>query len=216
MMEVPTEQVEQYDQLLCKATGVFTKRDWRLLLSAEKASLFETTGPPPGLKRRLLHLWSIPDFNSLTDVMAYAADDPNYVQAQLITLNEGQNLFIALRWDSPIGLPDTPVNFYMMETLQMINGVTPRDTFAQYMDNAVYKMNQAYGWKILFAGNASTGLIDQYVNIWGMADITKLEHAINEYRSDPSWTAVTNVSTSLWIPHPLACFDVLRGGAASH
>lgn len=213
-MEVPTEEADLYDQYLCKASGVFTKQDWRLMLSAEQAALFDTVGKPPGLKRRMLHLWSIPGFDSLTEVMAYAADDPNYVQAQLLTIDEMQNLFVVLRWDSPIGLPDTPVKFYMMEVLQMINGVQPRETFAQYMDNAVYNMNTKYGWKIVFAGNASTGIIDQYVNIWGMADTGKLEEALVAYRGDPSWIAVTEVATSLWTPRPLACFDVLAAGAA--
>jgi hypothetical protein len=211
-MEVPTEDVDQYDQYLCKASAVFTKQDWRLLISAEKAALFDTSGKPPGLKRNLLHAWSIPSFDSLTEVMAYAADDPNYVQAQLLTIDETQNLHVVLRWDDPIDLPDTPVNFYMMEALQMVNGVQPRENFADYMGNAVYAMNRKYGWKIVFAGNASTGIIDQYVNIWGMADTGKLEQALVEYRGDANWASVLEVSTSLWTPRPLACFDVLRAG----
>jgi hypothetical protein len=214
-IELPAEDVDRYDQLLCQATSVFTRQRWHLLLSAEKAAVFDTFGVPPGLKRKRLHVWSIPNFDSLPEVMAYAADDPSYVKAQQLTLDEIQNLYVVLRWDSPIGLPETPVNFYMMESLQMVNGVQPRETFATYMDNAVYKMNTKYGWKIVFAGNAATGVIDQYVNIWGMADITKLEQAIKEYRGDPSWAAVTHVWTSLWTPHPLPCFDVLGAPAAS-
>lgn len=184
------------------------------MFAAQKAAVFDTYGAPPGLKRRRLHAWSIPDFDSLTEVMAYAADNPSYVKAQQMTIDETQNLYVVLRWDSPIGLPDTPVNYYMMESLQMVNGVQPREDFATYMDNAIYKMNTNYGWKILFAGNAATGIIDQYVNIWGMADTSKLEQAINEYRADPSWKAVTHVWTSMWTPHPLPCFDVLGAPAA--
>jgi len=207
-MDLPAGKVDAYDQLLCKAAPVFTDRDWRLLISGQKAALFDTLGAPPGLQRKLLHVWSIPDFDSLSQVMAYAADDPSYVKAQQMTIDELQNLYVALRWDSPIGLPDTPVSYYMMETLQMVNAVRARDDFANYMDDAVYSMNTKYGWKILLAGNAATGIIDQYVNLWGMADTTKLEAAINEYRSHASWTAaVSRVMTSLWTPHPLPGFD---------
>jgi hypothetical protein len=214
-MEVPAGQVDQYNQLLCAAADVFTRHDWRLVVAAEKAALFETSGAPPGLQRRLLHVWSIPTFDSLTGVMAYAADNPNYVEAQSITIDEAQNLYVVQRWANPIGLPDTPVNFYMVEILQIVNGVKVRNDFANYMNDAVYKMNTSYGWKILFAGNAATGIIDQYVNIWGMTDILKLEAGIKEYRSDARWTAaVTQVSTSLWVPRPLPCFENLGGGKA--
>ena len=34
--------------------------------------------------------------------MAYAADDPNYVKAQALTIDEMQNLYVALRWNNPI------------------------------------------------------------------------------------------------------------------
>jgi hypothetical protein len=215
-MELPAGQVDAYDELLCKAAPVFTDRDWRLLISGEKAALFDTLGAPPGLQRRLLHVWSIPDFNSLPQVMAYAADDESYVQAQEMTINEMQNLYTALLWDSPIGLPDTPVSYYMMETLQMVNAVQARGEFATYMNQAVYSMNAKYGWKILMAGNAATGLIDQYVNLWGMADTTKLEAAIKEYRSGASWVAaVTHVATSLWIPRPLPGFGAPGATAAA-
>lgn len=207
-MDLPTDQVDLYDQLLCQAASIFKTHDWRLLVSAQKAAQFDVIGEPPGLVRKLLHLWSIPSFDSLPQVMAYAADDPSYVKSEALTIDEMQNLFVALRWNDPIDLPDTPVAFYMMETLQMADSVAGRENFANYMSDAVYQMNTSYGWKILFAGNAATGLIDQYVNIWGMADLTKLEAAITAYRSPTSWSAgVVRVATSIWTPRPLTCFD---------
>jgi hypothetical protein len=207
-MDVPTDQADLYDQLLCEAASIFKTHDWRLLVSAQKAAQYDVIGTPPGLVRKLLHLWSIPSFDSLPQVMAYAADNPSYVKAQALTIDEMQNLYVALRWNDPIDLPDTPVAFYMMETLQMADSVGARESFANYMGNAVYQMNTSYGWKILFAGNAATGIIDQYVNIWGMADSTKLEAAITAYRGAASWSAaVVRVSTSMWTPRPLTCFD---------
>ncbi len=213
-MEVPADQADRYDQLICQAASVFKKHDWRLLVPAMKADVFDTTGKPPGLFRKLLHVWSVPSFDTLPEVMAYAADDESYVEAQALTVGEMQNLYIALRWDSPIGLPDTPVNFYMMETLHMLNSVQVRGDFASYMDSAVYKMNESYGWKIMFAGNATTGVINEYVHIWGMAETTNLEAAIAEYRGGASWAAaVSRVSTSLWTQRPLPCFDTLSAPA---
>ncbi|HWO22672.1 MAG TPA: hypothetical protein VNO30_28125 [Kofleriaceae bacterium] len=214
-MEVPADQVERYDQLICQAASVFKAHDWRLLVPAQKTDVFDTTGQPPGLVRKLLHVWSIPSFNTLPEVMAYAADNESYVEAQALTMGEAQNLYTVLRWDSPIGLPSTPVNSYMLETLHMINRVQAREDFATYMDNAVYKMNSSYGWKILFAGNATTGTINEYVNVWGMAETSTLEAAIAEYRGGAAWAAaVSRVSTSLWSQRPLPCFDTLNAPAA--
>jgi hypothetical protein len=216
MVEVPADKVTLYDQLICKAASIFTTHGWRLLVAAENSALFDTTGAPPGLQRTLLQLWSIPDFDSLPKVMAYAADDPSYVKAQALTVGERQNLYTILRWDNPIGLPDTPVKYYMMESLSMVNGDQARDDFANYMDNAVYKMNSSYGWKILFAGNATTGVLNEYVNLWGMADTATLDAAITEYRSNTAWaSAVARVSTSMWTPRSLPCFDELSSPAAA-
>lgn len=207
-MDVATDQADLYDQLLGQAAPIFKTHGWRLLVSGQKAALFDVIGTPPGLVRKMLHLWSIPSFDSLPQVMAYAADDPSYVKAQALTIDEMQNLYVALRWNNPIDLPDPPVAFYMMETLQMADSVEARENFANYMSNAVYQMNTSYGWKILFAGNAATGIIDQYVNIWGMADMTKLDAAITAYRGAASWSAaVIRVSTSIWTPRPLSGFD---------
>src|SRR5215468_9995240 len=105
-MAVETGKAALYDRLLCKAFSIFTNNGWRLLISAERLSRFETSGPLPGLQRELLHLWSIPGFDSITDVMAAAADNSDYVEAQGYTINEAQNLYMTLRWDNPIGLPD--------------------------------------------------------------------------------------------------------------
>lgn len=211
IVDIPTNKADQYDKLICDAAGVFKAHGWQLLIPAQRAALYDTTGAPPGLLRQLLHVWAIPNFDTLPEVMAYAADDPAYVAAQEMTVGEYQNLYTTLRWNAPIGLPDTPVNFYMMETLHMVNGDQVRDDFANYMDTAVYQMNETYGWKILFAGNATTGVINEYVNVWGMADITKLEGAIAAYRGGAKWAAaVSRVSTSLWTPRPLACFDALN------
>lgn len=217
-MAVATGQADIYDRLLCRASGIFTTNGWRLRISAERLSRFETSGPLPGLQRELLHLWSIPSFNSLPNVMACAADNPNYVKAQRLTIDEAQNLYMTLRWDNPIGLPDTPVNLYMMETLQIDNGVGIRWNLANYMNEAVYRMSERFQWKILFAGNASTGIIDQYVHIWGLQEITDLEDAILQYRGHQAWAdAVTAVSTSMWIPRKLDppgdcdCFARLAG-----
>ena len=207
LVEVPADKVAQYDKLLCESAGIFATHRWRLLIPGQNADLFQTSGAPPGLTRTLLQAWSIPDFDSLYQVMAYAADDPSYVAAQALTLAERQNLYTALRWSDPLGLPDSPVKFYMMETLRMINDDQARNDFATYMDSAVYSMNTRYGWKIAFAGNATTGVINEYVHIWGMADITDLEAAISVYRGDAGWAAaVARVTTSLWTPRSLPAF----------
>ena len=207
-MGVPADQVGNYDQLLCQSTSIF--KTWRLLVSGQKAAQFDAIGAPPGLVRQLLHLWSIPNFDSLPQVMARAADDPSYVKAAALTVHEMQNLYVALRWNDPIALPEKPIAYYMMETLEMADSVDARNNFANYMSNAVYQMNEDYGWTILFAGNAATGIIDEYVNIWGVADLTKLEPAITAYRGAASWAAgVARVATSLWTPHPMPCFDAL-------
>lgn len=215
-VEVPADKAALYDKLICEAAPLFTRHDWRLLAPGQQAALFDTSGAPPGLIRHLLQVWSIPDFDSLPVVMAYAADDPSYVEAQALTVGEMQNLYVVLRWDSPIGLPATPVNFYMMETLYMVNGDQAREDFANYMDSAVYTMNTSYSWKIVFAGNAATGVINEYVNVWGIADTTNLETAIAAYRSDPRWAAaVTRVSTSLWTPRSLPAFEASSTEAAA-
>jgi hypothetical protein len=221
-MAVATGKAKRYDELLCKAASIFIDNGWRLLISAEALSRFETSGPVPGLQRELLHLWSIPSFDTITDVMAAAADNSDYVEAQGYTINEAQNLYMTLLWDNPIGLPDMRPNFYMMETLQVRNGIDLRWPLAKYMRSAVYRMGSAdrksRRWRILFAGNASTGLIDQYVHIWGLEDLDCLEESIKEYRDQKAWIdAVESVSTSMWIPRKIGgengldCFATLAG-----
>jgi hypothetical protein len=210
-VKLPADQAELYDKLICEAASVFKDRNWHLLIPGQKADIYDTTGAPPGLVRLFLNVWQIPDFDTLPQVMAYAADNPSYVKAQQMTFNETQNLYVTLRWDNPIGITDIPIGFYMMETLQIVNDITARNDFASYMDNAVYEMYSKYGWRIVFAGNATTGLINEYVNIWGMADTTKLEEAIGVYRAGAKWAAaVSRVTTSLWTARPMPCFD-LRG-----
>jgi hypothetical protein len=207
-IEVPADQAALYDQLICEASSVFTDRKWHLLVPGQKAAIFDTGGKPPGLVRKLLHLWSIPDFNTLPSVMDYAADDPNYVKAQALTCGEMQNLYTTLRWDNPLGLPDIPIGFYMMETLRIVNNVQARADFAAYMDTAVYKMNDTHGWRIVFAGNVATGVIDEYTHIWAMSERGDLEQAITTYRSEPRWlAAVSWAQTSLWTARPLPCFE---------
>jgi hypothetical protein len=207
LVEVPADKVALYDSLICQAAGIFKTHDWRLLIPGQNADLFYSSGAPPGLTRTLLQAWSIPDFDSLPQVMAYAADDPVYVQAQALALVERQNLYTALRWSDPLGLPTSPINLYMMETLHMINNDQSRNDFATYMDSAVYSMNTKYGWTIAFAGNATTGVINEYVNIWGVADSRTLEAAISEYRGNLGWSAaVARVTTSLWTPRSLPAF----------
>ena len=214
IVEVPASRVALYDQLLCEAASVFERGGWKLAVASQNADLYDTTGAPPGLVRSLMQVWWIPDFDSLPQVMAYAADDPMYVQAQQLTVGERQNLYTVLRWDSPLGLPSTPINFYMVETLRMTNSDVARNNFATYMDTAVYEMNSKYGWTISFAGNATTGVINEYVNVWGISDASTLETAITEYRGNASWSeAVTQVSTSMWTPRDLPSFD--KGAAAS-
>ena len=208
-IEVPADQADLYDQMLCESASVFKDRDWHLLVPGQKAAIFDTGGTPPGLVRKLLHLWSIPDFDTLPTVMVYAADDPNYVKAQALTSGEMQNLYSTLRWDNPRGLPDIPIGFYMMETLHVVNGMQARTDFASCMDYAVYRMNEDHGWRIVFAGNAATGVINEYVHIWAMVDSADLEQEITAYRSDPRWAAaVKRVSTSRWTSRPLPCFDL--------
>lgn len=208
LMAVPTEKVEQYDQLVAAAgTDVFTKYGWKLMLSGMDTALYNSIGPPPGIQRRLLNVWSIPNFDSLQHVMAQAADNADYVRAQVMTIDELQNLYVKLIWDSPIGLPETPVNYYFAEVLHVVNSSEARINLTNYMNTAVYEMNTAYGWKILFAGNQSTGLINEYVNIWGIADTSRLDEAAAKYRSNPAWrAAVIRVMSALWTPRVLPAF----------
>jgi hypothetical protein len=210
LIDIPADDCESYDQLLCEAAEVFTGRGWCVRVSAEKAASLDTTGVPPGVTRKLLHLWQIPDFNSAVSVMAHAADNPAYVRAQSMTLGEVQNFHTTLRWDNPIGIEPTPVDGYLMESLSIVNGLGPRDALANYMDRAVYELNSRYGWRILFAGNATSGIIDQYVHIWGIRDSSTaaIEPALTAYRGDPAWTgAVKRVTTSMWKPRPLTCLE---------
>ncbi len=208
-IEVPADDADRYDELVCEAKIVFTQHGWKLLESAQRAAIFDTNGAPPGITRTLLHAWGIPSLNSLVDVMATAADNGQYVDAQQLTLRETQNLYMPLLWADPIGLPGTPVSLYMLEELSIVNSIEARTEFANYMSTAVYQMNEKFGWKILLAGNACTGVIDRYVHFWGMSsDTAKLEEAIKEYRADPRWTAaVDHVTTSMWTPRPLPCFQ---------
>ena len=178
-----------------------------MLLSAQPSVLYDIAGVP-GAVTKLLHLWSIPDFNSLNKVMRDAADARYYVAAQALTVSETQNLYTTLNWDSPIGLPppnpNDPKKFYILETLHVHNNVRARYDFAKYMGEAVYTMYTNYGWNIQFAGNAATGVIDHYVNIWEIADRENFLGALMKYRSDKHFTnAVIRVSTSMWAPHQL-------------
>lgn len=212
-MGVIADQVAKYDSLLCEAgPTVFNANGWRLMLSAQSNSELDGIAPPPGLVTKLLHLWEIPCFDSLPSVMAAAADNTSYVVAQQLTIDEMQNLFVALRWDNPIGLPATNSGLFIAETLQVDNDMQKRNAFATYMDNAVYQMNEKYGWQIRFAGNASTGIIDQYVQIWEVPTFQNLEPQLHYYRSNPSWAAVVQlVRTELWKNHSLNCNSVLSG-----
>src|SRR5689334_9451863 len=102
-MDVPTELVDQYDKLVSESgADVFTRYGWVLTLSAENIAVYNTSGAPPGLSRRLLHVWTIPNFDTLQHVMAQAADNADYVKAQQMTINELQNLYVKLIWDNPI------------------------------------------------------------------------------------------------------------------
>lgn len=217
MMDVPTEKVVEYDRLVAESgDAVFTKYGWNLLLAAENVAVFNCAGAPPGLARKLLNVWTIPNFDSLSHVMAQAADNADYVTAQLMTIDEAQNLHVKLIWDSPIGLNDTPVNYYLMEVLHVVNGSTQRIGLTNYMNRAIYDMNTGHGWKIMFAGNQSTGLINEYVNIWGIGDTSTLEASLKQYRSDPRWTAaVTRVATSLWTPRAIPAFGEPPGAHAT-
>jgi hypothetical protein len=142
--------------------------------------------------------------------MAVAADSEPYARAEQLTIDEMQNLYVTLRWDHPIGLPPTNSGLYLVETLQIDNDMIERNDFATYMDHAIYDMNTKYRWQIQFAGNAATGIIDQYVHIWEVPSFETLEPQLREYRSDPRWSAVvTQVSTALWKSHPLDCLAIL-------
>lgn len=219
MIEVPTSQVDLYYQLLYKARSVFVNNEWHLLAPAQKTAIFDASGAPPGLLRRLLHVWEIPDFNSLTQVMADAADNEDYVKAQALTTSEAQNLYVTLTWDSPIGPKKWPINFYLMETLRVVNDTAVRKDLEHYMGNAIYLMNsEEYKWTIVFAGNATTGAIDEYVNVWGIGttDATQLEAAITHYRNNASWTAaVHRVTTTLWTPRSVPNLDEQVAAAAA-
>src|SRR5262245_60593910 len=139
IIEVPENQQATYDALINQAAKVFTESGWELEaagLSNEQTGT--TAAPPPGLVSKLLNVWSIPGFDTLPEVMAHAADSPFYVKAQSMTLAEAQNLYVKLRWDSPIGLPEKPITHYMTETLHMVNGTAARENFANYMDEAIY------------------------------------------------------------------------------
>jgi hypothetical protein len=220
VMDIPADKVDEYDQLVAASgADVFTRYRWRLTLSGENTAVFNTNGKPPGLQRRLLHVWTIPNFDSLQHVMAQAADNADYVKAQLLAIDELQNLHVKLLWDSPIGLDEKPINFYLVEVLHVVSGLEQRTALTNYMNRAVYDMSNVYGWTILFAGNQSTGLINEYVNIWGIGDTKNLEAAINKYRSEPAWSAaVSRVTTSLWTPRAMPAFvepSTTTGGGAA-
>jgi len=216
VVEVPADQVSSYDELLCESASVFLGRGWKLLVASQSADPYDTGGAPPGLVPKLMQVWEIPDFDSLGQVMAYAADSPTYVEAQAKTVGELQNLYVAMRWDSPIGIPETPAKYFMVETLHMVNGQLERDKFGDYMNNAVYTMYSKYSWEIRFAGNATTGVINQFVNVWAMNDISNLSAAITAYRGDPSWSgAVSRVETSMWTPRSLPAFGTQDGAATA-
>lgn len=212
VVEVPSDQVAAYDQLLCEAASVFTSQRWKLLAATQNADAYDTGGAPPGLVRRLMQVWEIPCFDSLGQVMAYAADNQSYVEAQNKTVGERQNLYVAMRWDSPIGIPENAAQYFMVEILHMVNNELARNQFANYMNNAVYTMYEKYGWEIRLAGNAATGMINEYVNVWAMNDISNLGAAITAYRGDASWSAaVSRVETSMWTPRSLPALGVESG-----
>jgi hypothetical protein len=208
-IEVPAGDADRYDELVCGAKVVFTQHGWKLLESAQRAVTFDTSGAPAGITRTVLHAWGIPSLNSLVNVMASAADNEQYVEAQQLTLRETQNLYMPLLWADPIGLPSTPVSLYMLEELNVVNSIEARTEFTSYMSTAIYQMNENYGWKILLAGNACTGAINHYVHFWGMSsDTATLEQEIQGYRADPRWVAAVNhVTTSIWTPRPMPGFQ---------
>lgn len=148
-IDVPASDADRYDELVCGAKGVFTQHGWNLLESAQRAVTFEPSGAPAGTTKTVLHAWGIPSLNSLVNVMASAADNEQYVEAQQLTLRETQNLYMPLLWADPIGLPSTPVSLYMLEELNIVNSIEARTELTSYMSTAIYQMNERYGWKIL-------------------------------------------------------------------
>lgn len=203
-IEVPADRADRYDELVCGAKEVFTRHGWQLLESAQLVAAPASDGT-----LTMLHAWGIPGLSSLVHVMASAADQEQYIEAQQLTVGETQNLYMPLLWADPIGLPRAPVSHYMMEELSIVNSIEARAEFAAYMSAAIYQMHEKHGWTILLAGNACTGVINRYVHLWGMSSAPdERDQQLEEYRADPRWTAaVHQATTSMWTPRPMPCLQ---------
>ncbi|GEM_PF-5961878 len=213
-IDLPLANLEKYEATLYLARDVFLRNGWDIELNLLYNQWSPGSNADPVIEAKAqgttLHLWSIPDFDSLAMVMALAADNSHYVDSEQLIDGERQNLYTILPYDPAFLNPELPLpkaKHYMLECLHLGRAPGPRSDLLFRMSHAVVEMDSKFGWKLAFAGNAATGVIDQYINIWAMDTIS--DEAEVYYRKGPNpwseaWSkAVTSVDVRWWLGRDL-------------
>lgn len=206
-IDVPAENAEKFNEQLAKVKHIFRENEWhlRLNLQAEAARPSELQGRRT--LSRFLHLWAIPNFDSLISVMFAAADSDEYVALEQLVEREKQNLGLGLPYDPmKMNADDLPPKSecYLLERLQMVRSPELQNKFHISMNTAKARMKK-HGWNLNYAMNYSTGTISRYAHLWGMPLEDRGEGLSAYLDPETEWakeftTAIPSWERSWWMP----------------
>ncbi|MGC4067139.1 MAG: hypothetical protein QM784_21365 [Polyangiaceae bacterium] len=203
-IDVPQENAEAFNEALVKVKPLFREHDWNLRLNLRPDPVMSSSGGS-SLPIQFLHLWTIPNFDSLVSVMYAAADSEDYVDLLKLVVAERQDLTLGLPYD-PGWMDETPNKSpcYLLEEVELARAPSLRLSFDIAMNYAKAGMAKS-DWQLCYGMNYSTGTINRYVHVWGMPR-GKREEGLKDYLDpDSSWAkdyaaAVQYSERSWWIP----------------
>ena len=166
-INVPPDNEEAFHDALDKVRPFFRKHNWTMRLNLRPDPLLASVGGS-SVPNQYLHLWTIPNFDSLIEVMFAAADTEDYVELEKLVVGERQELALGLIYD-PAWMDGTPAAFpcYLLEQLEMVRSPARQNDFHIAMNFAKAKMKDE-GWELCYAMNYSTGTISRYGHLWGV------------------------------------------------
>jgi hypothetical protein len=204
-IDVPPENADEFNEALSKVRPLFREKDWTLRLNLRPDPVMSSSGGS-SLPIQFLHLWTIPNFDSLVSVMYAAADTEDYVDLLKLVVGERQDLTLGLPYD-PGWMDETPAKSpcYLLEEVELVRKPSLRLAFDIAMNTAKARMAKNADWQLCYAMNFSTGTINRYVHLWG-APRANREESLKEYLDpDSEWAkeygaAVQYSERSWWIP----------------
>lgn len=206
-IDVPAENAEAFNGQLTKVKPLFRDNEWSLRLNLQADLPHASSMHGARGHSHFLHVWAIPNFDSLIAVMYAAADNEDYVDLEKLVVGERQNLGLGLPYDpmrtNPEDMPPKS-HCYLLEELQMVRSPTLLNDFLISMNYAKAQMKE-YGWNLHCAMNYSTGTISRYAHLWGVP-LEDREEGLRAYLDPKSdWgkqhsLAISSWERSWWIP----------------